>query len=101
VRTFGTKANFASIGTRVAVTVGDRTMTQVVSGGSGTTCQDSAALHFGLGAATAADRIQVTWLGGGATTLTDVAADQILTVTEGGGEDSSGDDDGEAACCGG
>ena len=39
-------------------------------------------VHFGLGAATQADQIQVRWLSGKVQTLTNVAANQSLTVKE-------------------
>ena len=38
--------------------------------------------HFGLGRAAKADRVEVRWTDGRKTELTDVSADQFLTVTE-------------------
>jgi hypothetical protein len=39
-------------------------------------------VHFGLGAATSIDRIELVWPSGIKQILTDVEPDQILTVTE-------------------
>jgi hypothetical protein len=39
-------------------------------------------LHFGLGPNAMASKITVTWPGGGVQTIENVAADQVLTVTE-------------------
>jgi hypothetical protein len=50
--------------------------------GSGYLSQDDWRLHFGLGSNARAAKITVTWPGGAAQTLENVAADQVLTVTE-------------------
>jgi hypothetical protein len=42
-------------------------------------------VHFGLGDATRVERLDVRWPSGEVETLRDVAADQIVTVTEGKG----------------
>ena len=39
-------------------------------------------MHFGLGAEKAVRELTVTWPSGKVQTLKDVAADQVLTVTE-------------------
>jgi hypothetical protein len=39
-------------------------------------------LHFGLGPAEKADQVEIRWPGGRVETLTDVKANQVLTVTE-------------------
>ncbi len=41
-----------------------------------------AEVHFGLGPVTTIDRLSVEWTDGTSTTLTDVAADQLLTITQ-------------------
>jgi hypothetical protein len=40
-------------------------------------------LHFGLGDHTRVDRIEVQWLGGGLEVLTDLPADQLVTIVQG------------------
>lgn len=39
-------------------------------------------LHFGLGDADLVEEIEVRWTGGGTTMLTDVSADQIITISQ-------------------
>jgi len=40
-------------------------------------------LHFGLGNRDKVDRIEVRWIGGGTEVFENVAADQLITLTEG------------------
>ncbi|MCC7137983.1 MAG: CRTAC1 family protein [Planctomycetes bacterium] len=55
-------ANRSAIGARVRVTVGDRTLTRVVTGCRGHAGHhDELALTIGLGPATAADAVEVRW----------------------------------------
>jgi hypothetical protein len=42
-------------------------------------------LHFGLGAATKIDRVEIHWPSGKTDTLTDLASDQFYSVLEGSG----------------
>ena len=44
-----------------------------------------AELHFGLGLAAAADRLDIVWPNGKAETLRDIKPDQTLTAREGSG----------------
>ncbi len=68
------------IGARVKATIGALTMTAVIhAGGFQGTSELSA--HFGLGAADVVDTLEVLWPNGAITTLTDVAADQTLTIS--------------------
>jgi hypothetical protein len=56
-----------------------------VSGGSGTGCQDSLYVSFGLGAATQADEIRVFYPGGATATVTGpIDADQRVWINEDG-----------------
>ena len=43
-------------------------------------------LHFGLGAATIVERIEVTWPGGLRTALTNVAVNQYVKITRTAGD---------------
>jgi len=83
VRLVGTTTNATGIGARVSVTTGDLTQMRDISGQSETGVGHSHRAHFGLGAATAVDTLAVRWPGGEETVLTGVAADQIITITEG------------------
>ncbi len=39
--------------------------------------------HFGLGAATVADHLDIAWPGGSTTSQTNVSVDQLLVVSQG------------------
>jgi enediyne biosynthesis protein E4 len=83
LRLVGRKANRDSIGARVTLTTaGGRTLHDWVSPSVGFLSSSDPRVHFGLGKETKAAAIEVRWPGGGALTMKDVAADQILTVRE-------------------
>ncbi len=80
----GTTSNRNGIGAVVAVTAGGRQQLQqllagfaMVSGGSDLT------LHFGLGNLNSAERVEVSWPSGQRDVLTNVNANQALTIQEG------------------
>lgn len=75
------EVNAGGIGAVVRVEVGGETLMSHTSGGSGTSCQDSAFLVFGLGAATEASQIEVLYPGG-ATVVVDgpITANQRVWV---------------------
>lgn len=79
------KSNGAAIGARVEVTAGGVTQTREVDAGSGHMGpQAPLALTFGLGSAAIVDRIQIRWPSQerAVSELTDVPADQFLTIGE-------------------
>jgi hypothetical protein len=81
----GTKPgnNRAGIGARVTAIVGGTSMMREVSGGTGYhSTQNSLRVHFGLGSATVVNQLLVRWPDGTETTQNDVAADQVLEVTD-------------------
>ena len=82
VRTIGTVSNRTGIGARVKVTYDSLSQVREVSGGSGFHCQDSLPVEFGLGMHTQADTIEIRWPSGIVQTLTNMPANQILTVVE-------------------
>lgn len=81
----GRKANRSGIGARVTVVCEGRRLVGEVRSGSTFLSQSDLRLHFGLGATTKVDRIEIDWPGGSKETITDVAADQFLTVRQGEG----------------
>ncbi len=82
IRLIGAASNRAAIGAIVTVTAGGvRQSRAVVSQGSYYSHNDLR-LHFGLGTAEAAERIDVRWPNGAAQALTNVQGRQVLTVTE-------------------
>lgn len=71
-----------AIGARLTVTAGGRTQMQDVLPVNGYLSQGDPRVHFGLGGAKKADRVEIRWPDRTTQILTDVAADQILKVVE-------------------
>jgi hypothetical protein len=85
VRLVGRATNRAAIGSRATVWSGEhRQIAEVQSGGSFCS-QNDLRLHFGLGAATAVDRLKVRWLSGKEEMYQRLPADRFVTVVEGKG----------------
>jgi hypothetical protein len=82
VRLRGTRSNRDGIGARIRVTAAGCTQTGWVRSGSSYASAHDLRAFFGLGAATAAERIDVRWPSGTIQTLTNVPANQVLTVQE-------------------
>ena len=78
----GTKSNRDGIGARVEVFAAGKRHTAERVAGSGYLSQDDGRLHFGLGAATAIDKVIVHWPSGREQTLEKLEADRVLTVEE-------------------
>jgi enediyne biosynthesis protein E4 len=90
VRLVGTRSNRSAVGARLVLTSGpstgsgQRAVTQVreVKAGSSYLGQSDLRQHFGLGRARQVDRLEVRWPSGHVETLTNLAPNQIVTVTE-------------------
>jgi hypothetical protein len=85
VRAIGSAGNRDAIGARLRLTAGSRTQIREIKAGSSYLGQNDLRLHFGLGEATRADRLDVRWPSGRVETVRDVEANQIVTVREGNG----------------
>jgi hypothetical protein len=85
VRLLTAKGNRDAIGATIRVTAGSRTQVREIRAGSSYLVQNDLRAHFGLGAATRADRIEILWPSGKTEILRNVAANQIVTVGEGRG----------------
>jgi hypothetical protein len=85
IRTIGTQSNRDGIGARVTVVAGGRTQVREVKSGSSYLGQNDLRAHVGLGESKRVDRIDVRWPAGTTETIRDVAANQIVTITEGKG----------------
>jgi hypothetical protein len=85
VRTIGVKSNRDGVGARLRLTAGGRTQVREVKAGSSYLSQNDPRIHFGLGAATRVDRLEVRWPSGRTDTLQDVPANQIISIREGDG----------------
>jgi hypothetical protein len=85
LRLVGTRSNRDAIGARVRVTSGAVTSVQEVKAGSSYLGQNDIVLHVGLGTANQADRVEIRWPSGRVDVLERLAANQIVTITEGSG----------------
>jgi hypothetical protein len=85
LRLVGVQSNRTAIGARLTITAQGRTQMREVKSGSSYLGQNDLRAHFGLGDATRVERVDVRWPSGEVETIRDVAADQIVTVTEGKG----------------
>jgi enediyne biosynthesis protein E4 len=83
VKLEGTASNRAAIGATVRVTASGRTQARAVLSQASYYSHDDLRLHFGLGAARTADKIEVTWPNGRVETLAGVPADRVVSIKEG------------------
>ena len=80
IKLIGVRSNRDGIGARI--TIGDQTRT--VTSAAGYVSSSDPRAHFGLGATTTTiDRIEIAWPSGTKQVLEKVAADRVLSVTEG------------------
>jgi hypothetical protein len=83
VRLKGVKTNRDGVGAQVIVTANDLTLVDEVHSGRGYQSHYGMRLHFGLGNRNHIDRIEVRWIGGGVDVFENIAADRLVTLTEG------------------
>jgi hypothetical protein len=81
----GTKSNRMAIGARVKIVAGGMTQTDEIHSGGSYLSQNDMRLHFGLGAATKVDRVEIRWPSGTIDTLTNLDVDHFYSVLEGAG----------------
>jgi hypothetical protein len=81
----GTKSNRDGIGAVVRLTSGSDKQWQMLRSGSSYLSQSELVLTFGLGDKTKADAIEIAWPGGATDKLSNINADQTVTVQEGKG----------------
>ena len=82
IKTVGVKSNRNGIGTRVEVVTRSHTQMKEVQAGSSYLSGHDLRLLFGLGTATKAETVKITWPSGAEQTLFDVGANQLLIITE-------------------
>ena len=86
VRAIGSgTSNRSAIGARLTLTMGQVHQMREVQSGSSYLGQNDLRVHFGLGQATRADRLEIRWPSGAVEMFDGVAANQILTIQEGRG----------------
>jgi hypothetical protein len=81
----GSKSNRAAIGARVTIRSGGVKQFSEVRGGASYLSQNDLRLHFGLGASSKIDSVEIRWPNGASETLQNVAGDAIYTIVEGSG----------------
>ena len=79
----GVESNRSAIGAQVTAAYGGRRQAQAVLAQSSYLSTNDRRLHFGLGAATMVDRIEVRWPAGKKQEWKRVPPDQTVTLTEG------------------
>jgi len=84
IKLVGTKSNRDGIGATVKLKIGNDVQYQLLHSG-GYLSQNELALMFGLGSATKADNIEITWPSGQVDRLSNVEAGQTVVVEEGKG----------------
>ncbi len=83
VDTVGTASNRDGCGARVTATVAGTTLLrQVMCGSTSVASGNDPTVHFGLGPAVAVDELEVLWPSGTRQRLTNVEADQLVSVEE-------------------
>ena len=82
----GTESNRFAVGARLRVTVGGQVQVRQVGSQSSYLSQNSLIVHFGLGAATSVDTLEVVWPSGKRETLVNVRVNQTLRLVEGRGQ---------------
>jgi len=82
LRLRGRGANHEAIGARAEVTAGGRRQIDEVRSGTSYGSENERTLHFGLGDAGSAERLDLYWPSGARTRIEGVAADQVLVIVE-------------------
>ncbi|AFV00467.1 CRTAC1 family protein [Simiduia agarivorans] len=82
IRLKGAGANTEAAGARVYVSTDSQTQMREVMIGSNFVSQNPAELHFGLADASEVDEVRVRWLDGTETVLSDIAANQLIVISQ-------------------
>ena len=85
LRLVGVKSNRDGLGARVRIEAGGKRQTAEVRGDGSYLSHSDTRAHFGLGAATRVDRIEIRWPSGLVETATGLAADRFYMAREGSG----------------
>jgi hypothetical protein len=85
VRLVGEKSNRDGLGARLRLTAGERTLVRDAASGASYQGQNDVRVHFGMANRARADRLEIRWPSGLVEQLSNVAANQIITVHEGRG----------------
>jgi hypothetical protein len=81
----GTKSNRMAIGARIKLSAGGMTQTDQIRSGGSYLSQSDLRVHFGLGAATKIDNIEIRWPSGASDVIKNLEPDKFYSVLEGKG----------------
>jgi enediyne biosynthesis protein E4 len=79
----GVTVNRDAFGAKLQIFVGNDSWLKEIDGGSSYKSQHSSIAHFGLGTATKADSIEITWPGGEKEMMRNISANQRIKVIQG------------------
>jgi hypothetical protein len=82
INLIGTRSNRDGLGTRVKISAGGVTQYNHATTAVGYNSSSDKRIHFGLRSAAVVDRLELAWPSGVKQALTNVKADQVLTVRE-------------------
>ncbi len=85
VHVIGRQSNRDGIGAKLRLTAGTTTQVREVRAGSSYLGQNDTRVHFGLGAATRIDRLEIRWPSGQVDVASNISGNQIVHMTEGQG----------------
>ena len=85
LRLQGTRSNRNAIGARLRLTAGGGTQIREIKAGSSYLAQSDLRVHFGLGRAAQAERLEIRWPAGETEVLQNLPINQIITIVEGKG----------------
>ena len=85
VRVVGSSSNRDGIGARLKLSVEGKTLVREVKAGSSYLAQNDLRVHFGLGNAAKADRLEIRWPGGTVEVIENIEANGVVTVRQGDG----------------
>jgi hypothetical protein len=78
----GSKSNRSAIGARVELTAGGNRQVREVRSGGSYLSQNDLRLHFGLGTAAQAERVEIRWPSGVSQAASSLAVDQVHVIRE-------------------
>jgi len=78
----GTKSNRDAIGAQVKITTASGSQYATVTTASSYQSSSDKRLHFGLGGDTSVAQLEIRWPSGTRQILSDLKADQFMTITE-------------------
>src|SRR5450432_1611943 len=85
IKCIGTRSNRSAIGARVRVVAGGLARIDEVMSGSGYYSQNDLRLHFGLGASTQVDLVEVAWPSGAKESFRGLQANELVVIKESAG----------------